>query len=76
MISRWVDVTSVAKVNKKLLVIRFCIATRAPGFESLPPQIFPTLSGRKVDGMLGQDLLKEFKVVQIDFKHRRLVLSH
>ena len=32
--------------------------------------------GQKVDGMLGQDLLKEFKVVQIDFKHRRLVLSH
>jgi len=33
MISRCVEVTSVAKVNKKPLVIRFCIATRAPGFE-------------------------------------------
>src|SRR5215468_11121394 len=39
MISRWVDVTSVAKVNKKSLVIRFCIATRAPGFELLPPNV-------------------------------------
>ena len=36
----------------------------------------PNALGQQIDGMLGQDLLKEFKVVQIDFKHRRLVLSH
>src|SRR5215468_6263573 len=39
MISRCVEVTSVAKVNKKLLVILFCIATRAPGLELLPPNV-------------------------------------
>jgi predicted aspartyl protease len=30
--------------------------------------------GQKVDGFLGEDLLKDFSVVQIDFKHQRLVL--
>ena len=39
MISRCAEVTSVANVNKKLLVIRFCIATRAPGLELLPPKV-------------------------------------
>src|ERR1700730_16856226 len=39
MISRCVEVTSVAKVNKKLLVTRFCIAMRAPGLELLPPKV-------------------------------------
>ena len=39
MISRCVEVTSVATVNKKLPVIRFCMATRAPGLESLPPKV-------------------------------------
>src|SRR4029077_4101339 len=39
MISRCVEVTSVAKVNKKLLVTRFCIAMRAPGSELLPPRV-------------------------------------
>src|SRR5216683_7550147 len=39
MSSRCVEVTSVAKVNKKLLVTRFCIAMRAPGSELLPPNV-------------------------------------
>jgi hypothetical protein len=30
---------------------------------------------RRVDGILGEDVLKEFDVVAIDFKHHRLVLS-
>ena len=32
--------------------------------------------GQKVDGLLGEDLLKDFSVVEIDFKHQRLVLVH
>jgi hypothetical protein len=39
MSSRCVEVTSVAKVNKKSLVTRFCIAIRAPGSELLPPNV-------------------------------------
>lgn len=31
---------------------------------------------RKVDGILGEDVLKEFDSVVIDFKHHRLFLSH
>jgi hypothetical protein len=31
---------------------------------------------RRVDGILGEDVLKEFDVVAIDFKHHRLVLLH
>jgi hypothetical protein len=30
--------------------------------------------GQRVDGILGEDVLKDFAVVEIDFKHRRLVL--
>ena len=30
--------------------------------------------GQKVDGILGEDVLKDFAVVAIDFKHRRLFL--
>jgi hypothetical protein len=30
--------------------------------------------GQKVDGILGEDVLKDFAVVKIDFQHRRLVL--
>ena len=32
--------------------------------------------GQKVDGLLREDLLKDFSVVEIDFKHQRLVLVH
>jgi hypothetical protein len=39
MSSRCVEVTSVAKVNKKSLVTRFCIAMRAPGSELLPSNV-------------------------------------
>lgn len=49
-----------------------------PDHEFLAMDDLPDISnalGQRVDGMLGQDILKEFKVVQIDFKHRRLVLS-
>lgn len=38
---------------------------------------FPEMSNsmkQKIDGILGQDLLREFSVVVIDYKHRRLVL--
>jgi hypothetical protein len=31
---------------------------------------------QKVDGIIGEDVLKEFDFVVIDFKHHRLVLSH
>jgi hypothetical protein len=31
---------------------------------------------QRVDGILGEDLLKEFHFVLIDFKHHRLVLRH
>ena len=30
---------------------------------------------RKIDGILGQDILGEFKYIEIDFKHKRLVLG-
>jgi len=30
---------------------------------------------QRIDGILGEDLLKEFAVIFIDFRHRRLVLS-
>jgi hypothetical protein len=30
---------------------------------------------RKIDGILGQDILDEFKCIEIDFEHRRLVLA-
>jgi hypothetical protein len=32
-------------------------------------------AGQKIDGIVGEDILKEFAAVQIDFKHHRLVLS-
>ena len=32
--------------------------------------------GQRIDGILGEDVLQEFTLVQIDFRHRRLVLSH
>lgn len=32
--------------------------------------------GQKIDGIVGEDILEEFAVVEIDFKHHRLVLSH
>ena len=31
--------------------------------------------GRRIDGLLGQDLLREFERVTIDFRSRRLLLS-
>lgn len=31
---------------------------------------------QRVDGIVGEDVLKEFDFVVIDFKHHRLVLSH
>jgi hypothetical protein len=30
--------------------------------------------GQKIDGIVEEDILKEFSVVEIDFKHRRLML--
>jgi len=30
---------------------------------------------RKIDGILGQDILHEFKHIEIDFEHKRLVLG-
>jgi len=30
---------------------------------------------RKIDGILGQDILDEFKYIEIDFEHKRLVLG-
>jgi hypothetical protein len=30
---------------------------------------------RKIDGILGQDILAEFKYIEIDFQHKRLVLA-
>jgi hypothetical protein len=30
---------------------------------------------RKIDGLLGQDILDEFKSIEIDFEHKRLVLA-
>jgi hypothetical protein len=30
---------------------------------------------RKIDGILGQDILDEFKYIEIDFTHKRLVLG-
>lgn len=32
--------------------------------------------GQKIDGILGEDVLQEFTVIQIDFSHRQLLLSH
>lgn len=31
---------------------------------------------QRVDGIIGEDVLREFDVVVLDFKHHRLVLSH
>ena len=48
-----------------------------PDHEFLAMDDLPDISnalGQKVEGVLGQDILKQFKVVQIDFKHRHLVL--
>lgn len=30
---------------------------------------------RNIDGVLGQDILDEFKYIEIDFEHKRLVLG-
>jgi hypothetical protein len=30
---------------------------------------------RKIDGILGEDILGEFKYIEIDFEHKRLVLG-
>jgi hypothetical protein len=38
------------------------------------PEISQSL-GQKIDGILGQDLLRDFKTVEIDFRNRRLALS-
>jgi hypothetical protein len=38
------------------------------------PDISQSL-GQRIDGILGQDLLRDFQTVEIDFKNRRLVLS-
>jgi hypothetical protein len=32
--------------------------------------------GQKIDGIMGEDILQEFAVVEIDFKHHRFILSH
>jgi len=32
--------------------------------------------GQKIDGLLGEDVLQEFTVVQIDFNSRQLTLAH
>jgi len=32
-------------------------------------------AGHKVDGVLGQDVLKNFNSVDIDFRHKRLSLA-
>jgi hypothetical protein len=45
--------------------------------EFLAMGVLPDISnavGQKIDGIVGEDILKEFSVVEIDFKHRRLVL--
>jgi len=39
---------------------------------------FPEISqslGQTIDGILGQDVLRDFKTVEIDFRNRRLALS-
>jgi hypothetical protein len=45
--------------------------------EFLAMGVLPDISnavGQKIDGIMGEDILKEFAVVEIDFKHRRLFL--
>ena len=45
--------------------------------EFLAMGVLPDISnavGQKIDGIMGEDILKEFAIVEIDFKHRRLVL--
>ena len=45
--------------------------------EFLAMGVLPDISkavGQKIDGIVGEDILKEFAVVEIDFKHRRLFL--
>lgn len=32
--------------------------------------------GQKIDGILGEDVLQEFTLIRIDFRHRQLTLSH
>jgi hypothetical protein len=32
--------------------------------------------GQKIDGILGEDVLQEFTLIQIDFSNRQLMLSH
>ena len=32
--------------------------------------------GQKIDGILGEDVLQEFTVIQIDLSNRQLLLSH
>jgi hypothetical protein len=39
------------------------------------PDISDSL-GQKIDGILGEDVLQEFSLIQIDFSHRKLMLSH
>ena len=49
-----------------------------PDHDFLAMNDFPEISqsvGQKIDGILGQDVLREFKTVEIDFRHRRLTLS-
>jgi hypothetical protein len=45
--------------------------------EFLAMGVLPDISnavGQKIDGIMGEDILKEFAVVEIDFRHRRLIL--
>jgi hypothetical protein len=45
--------------------------------EFLAMEDLPDISnavGQKIDGIMGEDILKEFAVIEIDFKHRRLIL--
>ena len=46
--------------------------------EFLAMNDFPEISqslGQTIDGILGQDVLRDFKTVEIDFRNRRLALS-
>jgi hypothetical protein len=50
-----------------------------PDHELLAMDDLPDIStavGQKVDGILGEDVLKNFALIEIDFKHRCLLLLH
>jgi hypothetical protein len=39
-------------------------------------QVMSRSINQRVDGIIGEDVLREFDFVILDFKHLRLVLSH